>query len=94
MKLGWVDPFIGVVDHVQYFCPGTTLMGVAAHPNSQFNSKTYLFSATSYANVLDTNLVWGHLKHFDQVWVSDGPKYRSFTKYGRGAKTNFVSKNF
>ena len=33
MKLGWVDPIMGGVDHVQYFCPGATLVGVAAHPN-------------------------------------------------------------
>ena len=40
MKVGWFDPPMGVIDQPQYFCPGGTLVGVAAHPNSQFTSKT------------------------------------------------------
>ena len=39
VKLGWVDQLMGGVHHAQYFCPGTTLVGVAAHPNSGFTSK-------------------------------------------------------
>ena len=36
MKVGMVDQLIGKVGHMQYFCSGTTLMAVAAHPNFHF----------------------------------------------------------
>ena len=39
VKLGWFDHLMGGVHHAQYFGPGTTLVGVAAHPNSGFTSK-------------------------------------------------------
>ena len=45
MKVGWFDPPMGGFDLPQYFCPGGTLMGVAAHPNFQVTNKNYLWCA-------------------------------------------------
>ena len=32
MKLGWIDQLMSGVDHVQYFLPGVTLLGLAGPP--------------------------------------------------------------